>query len=918
MSSLVEEHRRLWWYGGLAVVALGLLLAFFNANSLKTNAALERASEWERHTLEVALETRGLSSALQAVDTGERGYLLTGKQSYLPPYAEGLIDAPAELNTLKRLTMDNPRQQGVLGELSTLITQRLALAATVIAAVEAQGRSAAFDLSREDQENDLMASTRLKIAAVLAEEQRLLQVRHAISESATRAARNNNLIALALGLLLFGVTAGAFYVGIRADLKRRIAEATMLADRTMREREAEAERVGSLLKAIGEATPAMLYAKDRQGRLTYGNPSVFSVIGKPAAEAIGKTDVDWAPNPAQGEAITANDLRIMAGGTVETVDELFTDPNGVTRVFRSTKTPLRDASGAVIGLAGVTVDVSVETATLDALKESEERFRTLSNTLPAFIFVADVNGANTYSNRVFQTYTGKSSQELSGSGWLDTVHPEDRERAKAGWSGAWQTGKSYDAEYRFHHHADGYRVFIVRATPVRDAEGTVSQWVGTCIDTQELVSARKALEAASAKLELSVAERTADLQNALSNLRTVAAERQAAETQVRQMQKLESIGQLTGGIAHDFNNMLAIVIGSLDLAKRRIKSEPDRALKGIETAEEGARRAAQLTARLLAYSRQQALAPEVLNVNKLVGSMSELLRRTIGEGVLVETVLAGGLWNTLVDAAQLESSIVNLCVNARDAMPDGGKLTIETANAHLDDAYATQHPEATHGQYILIGVTDTGTGMPPEVIERAFDPFYTTKGVGKGTGLGLSQVYGFVKQSGGHVKIYSEPGQGTTVKIYLQRKLAEAALAVELKKSEEPPAANDGEILLVVEDEEAVRHMAVDVLRDLGYTVVQARDANQALEVLVVQPNISLLFTDIVMPNMNGRQLAEQALKMYPGLKVLFTTGYTRNAVVHNGILDAGVAFLQKPFSVYDLATKVRSVLDGGGSNRST
>jgi signal transduction histidine kinase/ActR/RegA family two-component response regulator len=395
-----------------------------------------------------------------------------------------------------------------------------------------------------------------------------------------------------------------------------------------------------------------------------------------------------------------------------------------------------------------------------------------------------------------------------------------------------------------------------------------------------------------------------------------AASREAAEGQVRQMQKMEAVGQLTGGIAHDFNNMLAIVIGSLDLAKRRLDSDRARAETCIDNALDGAQRAAQLTGRLLAFSRQQPLAPRVLDINKLVGGMSEMLRRTVGEHLRVETVLAGGLWNTFIDPGQLESAILNLCVNARDAMPEGGKLTLETGNAHLDDAYAAGHAEVAAGQYVMVSVTDTGAGMPPDVAERAFDPFYTTKGVGRGTGLGLSQVHGFVKQSGGHVKIYSEPGVGTTVKLYLPRsQSAEDAAGAPSTPIEALRAAGE-EIVLVVEDEERVRHLSVDALRELGYTVVQASDAAQALTVLEMQPRVDLLFTDIVMPDMDGRRLADEAVRRRPDLKVLYTTGYTRNAIVHNGMLDANVAFLAKPFTYEQLALKVRQVLDGEGANR--
>ena len=434
---------------------------------------------------------------------------------------------------------------------------------------------------------------------------------------------------------------------------------------------------------------------------------------------------------------------------------------------------------------------------------------------------------------------------------------------------------------------------------------------GMFVNHAAQMESQRALRRLNDELERRVAERTMALE-------AESAERGQLEAQLRQVQKMESIGQLTGGIAHDFNNMLAIVIGSLDMAGRRLTgNENPRLAPCLDSAREGAQRAAALTARLLAFSRQQPLAPQAVDANTLVSGMSELLRRTIGEHIRVESVLGGGLWPAFADPGQLENAIVNLAVNARDAMPDGGRLTIETANGHLDDHYARANPEVTPGDYVMMGVSDSGIGMAPEVIERAFDPFYTTKGVGKGTGLGLSQVFGYVKQSGGHVKIYSEVGQGTTVKLYLPRHTGGGVTAEQRRVAQaELPQGRADQIVLVVEDEMAVRHMSVDALRELGYTVVQASDANQALEQLAVQPRIDLLFTDIVMPEMNGRELADRVRAASPGTAILYTTGYTRNAVVHNGMLDPGVAFLAKPFTIAELAAKVRDVLAGEGANR--
>jgi signal transduction histidine kinase/CheY-like chemotaxis protein len=426
----------------------------------------------------------------------------------------------------------------------------------------------------------------------------------------------------------------------------------------------------------------------------------------------------------------------------------------------------------------------------------------------------------------------------------------------------------------------------------------------------EAEDARQHLARLNADLERRVAERTAALEEQIRA-------RSEAEALSRHMQRMESIGQLTGGIAHDFNNMLAIIIGSLDLAQRRLEAGAlPRVAQCIANAQDGAQRAATLTSRLLAYSRQQPLAPGILDLNRLVAGISELLRRTIGEHIRLETVLAGGLWPAFADATQLENALVNLVVNARDAMPEGGRLTIETGNAYLDEAYARAHAEVTAGQYVLLSVTDTGTGMAAEVVEHAFDPFYTTKGPGRGTGLGLSQVYGFVKQSGGHVKIYSEAGQGTAVKIYLPRHLGAAAPAPEAPADAEIPRGSAATMILVVEDDPGVRATTVEALRDLGYRVTAAADGAQALDMLGGGLAVDLLFTDIVMPDMSGRQIADAVAARWPGLPVLFTTGYTRNAVVHNGMLDAGVAFLAKPFSIAQLAYKIADVLAGRGANR--
>jgi signal transduction histidine kinase/CheY-like chemotaxis protein len=407
--------------------------------------------------------------------------------------------------------------------------------------------------------------------------------------------------------------------------------------------------------------------------------------------------------------------------------------------------------------------------------------------------------------------------------------------------------------------------------------------------------AETALQALNATLEQRVSEEVR--------------ERTKAEEQLRQVQKMEAIGQLTGGIAHDFNNMLAVVIGGLNILQRRLEKGETDVGRFIEGAIDGAQRAAGLTQRLLAFSRQQPLAPESINPNKMVSGMTELLARTLGEQLSIETVLGAGVWQVKADPGQLENAILNLCVNARDAMPNGGRLTIETSNAYVDDAVAKEYA-LPPGQYALIAVADSGVGMSAEVRTRAFDPFYTTKEVGKGTGLGLSQVYGFVRQSGGHVKIYSEIGIGTTVKVYLPRHYGEAQTAEGKIAAVSAYRGSKSEIVLVVEDEERVRSISVEALRDLGYTAIGASSPQEALQLFQSGLGVSLLFTDVIMPVMSGRELADELRQLRPDLKVLFTTGYTRNATVHNDILEPGTSLLTKPFRIEELATKVRQVLD--------
>ncbi len=415
-------------------------------------------------------------------------------------------------------------------------------------------------------------------------------------------------------------------------------------------------------------------------------------------------------------------------------------------------------------------------------------------------------------------------------------------------------------------------------------------------------------------LEAKVAERTAELKSANERLVAEAAECERMGEALRQAQKMEAIGQLTGGVAHDFNNLLTIILGNLETIQRQLGSGAgDRARleRSVENALRGARRAASLTQSLLAFARRQPLEPKPIDVNRLVLAMSDLLGRTLGEHIQVTSALGDALWAANADPNQLEAALLNLAVNARDAMPHGGRLTIETANARLDRNAAPLQPDLMPGHYVVVVVTDTGAGMTREVLVRAFDPFFTTKDVGHATGLGLSQVYGFVKQSGGHVKIQSDVGKGTTVKLYLPRSDAAVGMA-ETSLPKKAPLTAHSEIILVVEDDEDVRAYTTDVLRELGYRVLQAPNGQQGLDLLMREPGVRLLFSDIGLPGgMNGRRLAEEARHRRPDLRVLFTTGYAADALVHDGRLDPGVQLITKPFTYPALAAKLREVLDG-------
>jgi PAS domain S-box-containing protein len=511
-------------------------------------------------------------------------------------------------------------------------------------------------------------------------------------------------------------------------------------------------------------------------------------------------------------------------------------------------------------------------ASFAELRDSERRFRLIAEAVTDYaIFMLDPGGHIINWNPGAERIKGYAAEEIIGQHFSRFYTAEDVARGmpQTVLDVAAGTGKHEAEGWRL--RKDGSRFWASAVVgAIRDSDGTL----------------------------LGFAKVTRDL-----------TERRGMEEQLRQAQKMEAVGQLTGGVAHDFNNLLTVISGNVETLLRRLPESQDDLRRLATAALRGATRGGVLTHRLLAFARRQALEPTAQSVNTLIAGMSEMLRRTLGENIRVETVLSGGLWSIYVDAIQLESSILNLAINARDAMPDGGKLTIEAANVYLDESYAAV-AEVPSGQYVGIFVSDTGMGMTPEVISKAFDPFFTTKEIGQGTGLGLSQVYGFVKQSGGHIKIYSELGEGTTIKLYLPRHYA-GEEAVDVRAAPASPRARE-ETILVVEDDPDVRGYTVETLLELGYRVLEAVDGPSALRQLDTNLEIDLLFTDVGLPGeMNGRELADEAARRRRGLKVLFTSGYARNAIVHHGRLDPGVELIVKPFNFASLASKLRRVLDG-------
>jgi len=590
------------------------------------------------------------------------------------------------------------------------------------------------------------------------------------------------------------------------------------------------------------------------------------VLGRPAREGWTELWDDLEPLlrsvVEQGQPVHAKDRPFYierAGGLGE---QVFFDIN---------YSPVYEADGSIGGALCI---VSETTKRVMAEKEMRaDRARLWALARDPFL-VADRDGTWLAASPAWTDILGWSEAELIGrtSEWME--HPDDLAKTRGEIAALAQGMPTARFENRFRAKDGSYRNFSWTAVPENNLIYCVARDV-----TEQRARAR-----------------------ALAD----------AEDALRQAQKMETLGQLTGGVAHDFNNLLQIVTGNLELLQRGLPEDQARLRRAADNAMAGAERAALLTQRLLAFSRRQPLAPERIDPNRLVSGMSDLLNRTLGETIEVETIQSARIWPIEIDVNQMENALLSLAVNARDAMPDGGKLTIEVANTHIDEDYAAQEAEVSPGQYVLISVSDTGQGMDEDVLSHAIEPFFTTKEVGRGTGLGLSMVYGFIKQSGGHIRVYSERGHGTTVKIYLPRFYGPLPDNDTGTVSRATPVCGGDETVLVCEDDDKVRAYTVDVLKELGYRVMEADNGAAALQALeTASEPIDLLFTDVILPGgMTGADIAQQARAQQPGLRILFATGYARNAIIHHGRLDPGVELLTKPFTYAELATKVREMLD--------
>jgi PAS domain S-box-containing protein len=622
-----------------------------------------------------------------------------------------------------------------------------------------------------------------------------------------------------------------------------------------------------------------VYMLDRNGRVVSWNPGAERIKGYSAGEIIGHHFSRFYTDEEREAGVPALALKEATENGRFTAESWRIRKDGTRFWAMVVIDPILDGD-EIVGFVKITRDMTEQRQAYLAALESERRFRLLVQGVTDYaIFMLDPDGKVANWNTGAERIKGYTAEEIVGRHFSTFYTREDLEK-KVPWTAletARREGRFTAEGWRVRKNGERFWANVV-IDAIRDDDGEL---IGFAKVTRDLSERREA------QLQL-----------------------ERSQQALFQAQKMEAVGQLTGGLAHDFNNLLAGISGSLELMRMRLAQGRLNDVERYVNAALGATsRAASLTHRLLAFSRRQTLEPKIIDANRLIAGMEELVRRTIGPTVALETVFAAGLWPSHCDPHQLENAILNLCINARDAMPEGGHLTVETANTWIDDDTALER-DLPKGQYIAICVSDTGTGMSPDVAARAFDPFFTTKPAGKGTGLGLSMIYGFARQSGGQVRIYSEEGQGTTIKLYLPRHHGEVEDPLPLAETVQPPRAEDGQTVLVVDDEPTVRMLVADTLAELGYQAIEAGDAASGLRVLQSDARVDLLISDVGLPGgTTGKQMADEARKTRPGLKVLFITGYAENAAISNGHLEPGMQVLSKPFAMDKLATRIKAII---------
>ncbi|MBK5517975.1 PAS domain S-box protein [Pseudomonas sp. TH10] len=707
--------------------------------------------------------------------------------------------------------------------------------------------------------------------------------------------------------------AGILVTAIETNERRRIAlELQQRSDESLRVQRETEERL-QLALAATDAVGTWDWDISEDRFIADAHFAQLHGIDPAQAGQLPISDYLQAVHPEDRALIARSIKHCITHGTEYAEEYRLLQTDGEIRWVFARGRCYKDHHGRPVRFLGAALDLTERKHTEQALRQSQTELQLIINAMPILISYVDHEERFRLNNAAYLEWYGLTPQELYGR-TIREVIGEEAYFLRSPFIEEALAGRPCSFSLSTPHRDGSNRHALMNYLPRHGADGAVNGFYIFVIDESERRKTEEALRNLNETLEERVTARTEQLAQANQRLQNEMFERERAEDALRHAQKMEAVGQLTGGIAHDFNNMLTGIIGSLDLMQRYIANGRASEIgRFTEAAVASANRAAALTHRLLAFSRRQSLDRKQLNVNELIHSLEDLIRRTKGDHIELRLQLTEDAWPVSTDVSQLENALLNLVINARDAMPDGGELLIETANVYLEDSHITTLEPLKAGDYLMIAVSDNGTGMTPSVLAKAFDPFFTTKPIGQGTGLGLSMIYGFAQQSGGHVHIDSVPGQGTCVRLYLPRLQDMEQPDTLLPFTGEAPAANAGETVVLVEDDPAVRLLVLNLLKELGYQAHEARDAIEALPLLESDARVDLLVTDVGLPGMNGRQLAEIARQRRPGLKVLFMTGYAEKAAERQGFLEQGMDMVAKPFSIDLLANKIRAMLGQPG-----